>query len=88
MVSPHWSPERGMSLQEGGAFCLKDQLYPQSGQGWQEEDMRETSVERRHPSLWNKQSTCFLEESQGSDLIQEPVRPQSTPTAVSGCEQL
>lgn len=39
-----------MSLQEGGAFCLKDQLYPQSGQGGQEEGTRETSVERRHPS--------------------------------------
>lgn len=86
--SPSESRERGRLtggrclLSEGPA--LSPEWTGRAGRG----DERETSVVRRRPSPWNKQNTCFLEESQGSDLTQEPVHPRSTPTAVSGCEQL
>ena len=48
--------ERGL-LSEGPA--LSPEWTGRAGRG----NERETSVERRRPSPWNKQSTCFLEES-------------------------
>lgn len=86
--SPLESRERGGFR---GGRCLQSE-GPALSPDWTEREgrgnWRVTSVERRRPSPRNEHSTCFLGESQGSDLIWEPEHPWSTPTAASGHEQL